>query len=69
MDPDSFRLRILWKLPQLPKKKIRKFIELGDRYRAMGHEPKAQLCYDRSLQLAKDIRAVHLMKKIEARVR
>jgi len=69
MDPDSFRLRVLWRLPQLPRKKIRRFIAMGDKYRSLGNEAKAQLCYSRSMDLAKNIRAVHLTKKLERRVR
>lgn len=68
MDPDSFRLRILWGMPQLPKKKIKRFIQLGDEYRQKGDETMARHCYRKSLELAKSIRAVHLEKKIEERV-
>ncbi len=68
MDGDSWRLRILWWWPQLPKKKIRKFIKLGDEYFAKGNTALAAYCYERSWDLANSIRAVYFTKKIEDRV-
>lgn len=68
MDTEPLRLRLLWKWPQMPKRKIRMFIQLGDEYKAKGQDYLAEYCYRKSLELADSIRAVHLKKKIVKRV-
>ncbi len=67
MDPDSWRLKILWLWPQLPKKKIKLFIRLGDQHREKGNEFLAEYCYKKCMELAKSIQAVHCLKKIAER--
>lgn len=62
-----WKVSLLWYLPIEPRKKIKRFIKLGDQYRANGSEQMAVYCYERSLDLARNARAVHLLKKIEER--
>jgi hypothetical protein len=64
---NRWKLDLLWYLPLEPRKKIKKFIKLGDEYRANGEEGMAVYCYERSLNLARSARAVHLLKKVEER--
>lgn len=68
MDLDWFKFRVLWRLPQAARKKIRKWIVLGDQYSAKGDAEKARLCYERSMQCAESVQAVHLRKKAQERI-
>lgn len=68
MDIESLRLKILWSIPLLPKKKAKQFLQFGDCYRVKGREDLAQFCYHRALSLATSVRAVSLQRKIAKRV-
>lgn len=64
----KWRLKLLWRLPLEPRKKIKKFIRLGDDYLVRGERQLAEHCYNLSRQLAEEAGTVHLLKKIEQRV-
>lgn len=64
----SLKLQILWKRPLDPRKKIKKFLKLGDEYFEQGELEFANFCYERSKTLAKEAGTVHLLKKIEQRI-
>ena len=61
------KLRILWLLPQESRKKIKKFLKLGDEFANNGEVELAQYCYDLSRELAEQAGTIHLLKKIEQR--
>jgi len=64
-----FKAEMLYRLPQDSRKKIKRLLKLGDDYRNEGEEELAEHCYHLSRKLAQEVRAVHLLKKIEQRVR
>lgn len=69
MEPGSWWLKLLWHIPQLPKKKIKLFLKLGDRYQGQGKTHLAKECYERALMLADSVSAVYYIKRIEERFR
>lgn len=64
-----FMAEMIYRLPQESRKKIKKLLKLGDDYRSKGEDDLAEHCYYLSRKLAEEARAVHLLKKIEQRVR
>ena len=56
-------LRFLWRVPQMPKKKIRVFMKLGDYFIAKENGAAARICYQKAQELADSIGAVHYQKK------
>ena len=64
-----WKAEILYRLPQESRKKIKNLLKLGDEYKSSGEEELAEHCYHLSRKLAEQARAVHLLKKIEQRVR
>lgn len=62
------KLKIMWRLPQESRKKIKKFLKLGDEYLSSGETELANHCYDLSRKLAQEAGTVHLLKKIQQRV-
>ncbi|HHY14474.1 MAG TPA: hypothetical protein GX521_00200 [Firmicutes bacterium] len=62
------RLRLLWRLPGEPRKKIKRFLKLGDQFLARGEAKLAEYCYELSQGLAQEAGTVHLLKKIRQRV-
>lgn len=68
MDPGSWHLNLLWRIPRLPKKKIKQFINLGDEYLKIGKINQAKFCYEKSLTLATDTNSVYYMKKIDRKI-
>ena len=64
----TLRLKVLWRLPKEPRKKIKAFLRLGDAYQQQGEEQLATYCYDLSKSLAQETGAIHLLKKINQRV-
>lgn len=48
---------------------IKNLLKLGDEYKSSGEEELAEHCYHLSRKLAEQARVVHLLKKIEQRVR
>lgn len=65
---ESLKIRILWRLPLDSRKKIKKFLKLGDEYLSQGEQQLAVHCYELSKSLAEQVGTVHLLKKIEQRV-
>lgn len=63
----TLRLRLLWKLPLESRKKIKTFLKLGDEYQSNGQQQLAHHCYALSRELAREVGAIHLLKKIEQR--
>lgn len=63
MNMGKWLLSLLWIFPQLPKKKIRLFLKLGDHYQKKGKHELARFCYNKALDLAENIGAVHYLKK------
>lgn len=63
------KAELVYRLPKEPRRKIKKLLRLGDEYRLKGEDDLAEHCYYLSRRLAEEARAVHLMKKIEQRVR
>ncbi len=63
MEDGSWYLRILWRLPQLPKKKIQLFIRLGDYFYEKSQPKKSRFCYYKAKELADNIGAVYYRKK------
>lgn len=61
------RLRILWYLPQEPRKKIKRLLKLGDEYARLGSDGLAARCYDLSHRLADRTGVIHLQKQIQRR--
>lgn len=64
----KWKLEFLWRLPLEPRKKIKRFIKLGDDYLVQGELLLAEHCYHLSKQLAENAGTVHLLKKIEQRI-
>ncbi len=64
----TLKLRLLWRMPKEPRKKIKTFLRLGDAYLKRGEEQLANYCYDLSKGLAEEAGAIHLLKKINQRV-
>ncbi|HHX01441.1 MAG TPA: hypothetical protein GX739_02090 [Firmicutes bacterium] len=63
MDSGPWYLRLLWRVPQLPKKKIRFFMRLGDYFLDKEDDAAARFCYHKAKELADSIGAVHYLKK------
>ncbi len=63
----TLKLKLLWRLPQESRKKIKVFLRLGDEYDKNGEQQLANYCYGLSKQLAQEAGAIHLLKKIEQR--
>lgn len=64
----TLKLKLLWRLPGEPRRKIKRFIKFGDEFLHRGEESLAEYCYQLSRTLAEEARTVHLLKKIERRV-
>jgi len=64
MDSGTWLLRVLWRFPQLPKKKIKLFIRLGDYFSAKGKHETANFCYQQVAELADQIGAIYYIKKL-----
>ncbi len=64
----KLRLKLLWRLPGEPRKKIKRFLKLGDEFLTRGETRLAEYCYELSHGLAQEAGTVHLLKKIRQRV-
>ncbi len=68
MESGPWFLRLLWRMPQLPKKKVRYFMRLGDYYWEKENDAAARFCYRKAQELADRIGAVHYLKKTNDRL-
>jgi len=64
-----FKLQLMVRWPEESRKKIKKLLRLGDDYQSSGEYELAKHCYNLSRELAQEAGAVHLLKKIDQRVR
>ncbi|HPT83571.1 MAG TPA: hypothetical protein PLM25_06755 [Limnochordia bacterium] len=64
-----FKVELMYRWPQESRKKVKMLLKLGDDYRNSGEDDLAEYCYHLSRKVAEEARAVHLLKKIEQRVR
>lgn len=64
----TLKLQFLWRLPLESRKKIKRFLTLGDEYSIQGEHQLARQCYELSKRLAEEAGTIHLLKKIEQRV-
>lgn len=62
------KLNLLWRLPGEPRRKIKRFLKLGDEFLIRGEDKLAEYCYHLSRGLAQETGTVHLLKKIKQRV-
>lgn len=67
-DTGTWFLRLLWHLPQSPKKKIRLFIKFGDHYANKERNSLSRFCYNKAYKLADSIGAVHYLKKTQGKL-
>lgn len=64
----TLKLQFLWMLPLESRKKIKKFLKMGDDYSIQGEHQLARQCYELSKKLAEEAGTIYLLKKIEQRV-
>ncbi|HHY09671.1 MAG TPA: hypothetical protein GX528_03800 [Firmicutes bacterium] len=53
--------------PLEPRRRIRRYLQLGDAFANLGEEALARQCYETSKSLAEEAGTVHLLKKAERR--
>lgn len=61
----KWKLDLLWHFPLEPRKKIKRFMKLGDDYLVQEKHQLAEYCYYLSRELATEAGTIHLLKKIE----
>lgn len=63
-----WKLLLLWHFPLDARRKIKRFIKLGDEYLATGESELATYCYYLSKKLATEAGTIHLLKKIDQKL-